>query len=122
VAWRTPGLLSFGARASYAFTPLPVSQVHLHRVTVQGLVSVQGTRAVSPFAEAAAGWGLLGVKFPGGAQGDPTMLSAQLSGGVVTRVKDFRVRASAFLGTDLVTADGGERWDPMWGMALSLGR
>jgi hypothetical protein len=122
VTWRTPGFLSFGARAAYAFTPVPVSDVYLHRVTVQGLVSLQGSRPVSPFVEAAAGWGLLGVKFPGGTQGDPTVLSAQLSGGVAARVKDFRVRASAFLGTDLVTADGGEVWDPMWGVALSLGR
>lgn len=122
VTLRTPGPYTLGVRAAYAFTPLPIDDVYLHRVSVQGLMGYQSAASMGPYIEGAAGWGLLGVKFKGGTQGDPTVLSTQLSAGLVTRVERQRVRLGGFIGTDLITADGQQRWEPLWGVELSVGR
>jgi hypothetical protein len=122
VALRTPGPYTLGVRAAYAFTPLPLHEVFLHRVSVQGLVGYQSAAPVGPYLEGAAGWGLLGVSFKGGTQGDPTVLATQLSGGLVVQGAGQRVRVGGFVGTDLVTADGQRRWEPLWGVELSVGR
>lgn len=122
VALRTRAPFTLGVRAAYAFTPLPTSDVYLHRVSLQGLAGFQGRQPVAPFVEAAVGWGALGVKFPGGTQGDAAMFATHLSGGVVTRLDGLRLRASGFLGADLLTVDGRRRWEPTWGVELSLGR
>ncbi|QRK09459.1 hypothetical protein JQX13_04780 [Archangium violaceum] len=118
----TPAPYMFGLRAAYALSPWPSSSgVSLHRLSVQGLVGVQDSKPVSPFIEAAAGWSLVGVKFPGGTQGDPTVLSTHVSGGMVAHMDPLRLRASAFIGMDLLTADGRDRWEPMWAWSWPSG-
>ncbi|QRN95195.1 caspase family protein [Archangium violaceum] len=121
VALRTSAPYTLGVRVSYALSLLSLADVTLHRLSVQGLAGFQGPGRVGPFVEAAAGWSLIGVKFRGGLQGDPTVLSGHLSGGVVARMDSWRLRAAGFIGTDRITADGEEAWGATWGVELSLG-
>jgi hypothetical protein len=122
VALRTVwGPYSFGLRAAYAFSPLMRDGVSLQRLSVQGLLGLQGSGPVAPFAEAAGGWSMVRVRYPAATQGDPTVLSAHLSGGMVVRQEPLQVRVAAFLGADVLTADGQERGDPTWGLEMTLG-
>ncbi len=122
VALRTTGApFTFGLRAAYVFSPLPRDDVDLQRLSVQGLVGLQGTGPVTPFIEAAGGWSLVRVNYPGISQGDPTVFSTHLSGGMVVHQERLRVRVAGFLGVDLLTADGRERGDPLAGVEVTLG-
>jgi hypothetical protein len=121
VTLRTPGPYTLGGRAAYALTPLPTEGVLLHRFSVQGLAGLQSTASMGPFLEGAAGWSLLGVKFRGGIQGDPTVFSAHLAGGLVVNGEQRRVRVGGFIGKDFVTANGQQWWESTWGMELSIG-
>jgi hypothetical protein len=113
---------TLGLRAAYAFTPLPRDGVSLQRLSVQGLVGLRDTGPIAPFLEAAGGWSLVAVNYPlGTSQGDPTVLSAHLSGGVVLQQRPVPLRVAALFGVDLVTADGGERGDRTWGVEVTLG-
>ena len=122
VALRTTGApFTLGLRASYVFSPLPREDVALQRLSVQGLVGLQGSGPVTPFIEAAGGWSLVRVSYPGTPQGDPTVFSTHLSGGMVVHQERLRVRVAGFLGVDVLTADGRERGDPLAGVEVTLG-
>ncbi|HEX5754586.1 MAG TPA: caspase family protein [Archangium sp.] len=122
VALRTSGApFTLGLRAAYVFSPLMRDDVALQRLSVQGLVGLQGTGPVTPFIEAAGGWSLVRVNYPGTTQGDPTVFSTHLSGGMVVHQERLRVRVAGFFGVDLLTADGRERGDPLAGVEVALG-
>ncbi|AKJ07717.1 hypothetical protein ATI61_107166 [Archangium gephyra] len=112
---------TFGVRAAYVFSPLPRDGVALQRLSVQGLLGLQASGPVAPFIEAAGGWSLVRVNYPGITQGDPTVFSIHLSGGMVVHQERLRVRVAGFFGVDLLTADGRERGDPLAGVEVALG-
>ncbi|WNG61379.1 caspase family protein [Archangium gephyra] len=112
---------TLGLRATYVFSPLTRDDVSLQRLSVQGLLGLQASGPVAPFIEAAGGWSLVRVSYPGATQGDPTVFSAQLSGGMVVQQERLRVRVAGFLGVDVLTADGRERGDPIAGVEVALG-
>ncbi|WP_223638802.1 caspase family protein [Corallococcus sp. EGB] len=126
LSWRTPSsldLLYYGVRGAYGVTPLAARDgIRLHRLTVEGLVGLEHPANTPLFAEAGLGWGLLGLTAPGFRQADPAMLTGHVAAGVTGRLAGMRLRLSAQVGMDRVTANGRTGVDPQYGLEISLRR
>ncbi|NBD12617.1 caspase family protein [Corallococcus silvisoli] len=126
LSWRTPSsvhLLYYGARGAYGVTPLASRDgIRLHRFTVEGLVGLESPTRVPLFAEVGVGWGLLGLTAPGFRQADPLLLTGHVAAGVMGRLAGMKLRLSAQVGLDRVTANGQTGTDPQYGLEVSLRR
>ncbi|RKG73338.1 caspase family protein [Corallococcus terminator] len=126
LSWRNPTsvhLLYYGVRGAYGVTPLAARDgIRLHRLTLEGLVGLQNPARTPLFAEVGAGWGLLGLTAPGFRQADPTMLTTHVAAGVTGRLAGMKLRLSAQVGLDRVTANGRTGVDRQYGLEISLRR
>jgi hypothetical protein len=124
VAWRSrPAPYTYGLRAVYALSPATSQEIFTQRLSLQGVVGLEGQGRLAPFFELAAGWSLVSVRRTEGSWEDPTVFSGHLSTGMMIPVHDlFRLRVSAHLGADLLTFQPQNRWDAMWGLELALQR
>ncbi|RKH05635.1 caspase family protein [Corallococcus sp. CA053C] len=127
LSWRTPSasvhLLYYGARGAYGVTPLASRDgIRLHRFTLEGLVGLQNPARTPLFAEVGVGWGVLGLTAPGVRQADPLLLTSHVAAGVTGRLAGMKLRLSAQVGLDRVTANGRTGMDPQYGLEISLRR
>ncbi|RKH28549.1 caspase family protein [Corallococcus sicarius] len=127
LSWRTPSssvhLLYYGARGAYGVTPLAARDgIRLHRFTLEGLVGLQDPARTPLFAEVGMGWGVLGLVAPGFRQADPLLLTSHVAAGVTGRLAGMKLRLSARVGMDRVTANGRTGMDPQYGLEVSLRR
>ncbi|RKH54992.1 caspase family protein [Corallococcus llansteffanensis] len=127
LSWRTPSasmhLLYYGARGAYGVTPLASRDgIRLHRFTLEGLVGLQNPARTPLFAEVGVGWGVLGLTAPGFRQADPLLLTSHVAAGITGRLAGMKLRLSAQVGLDRVTANGRTGMDPQYGLEISLRR
>ncbi|WP_224368774.1 caspase family protein [Hyalangium versicolor] len=120
VAWRSPPSPHYyGLRASYALTPQANQGARIHQATLQALTGVQSMGPVGLFLEAAAGWALVGVTYPGGSQGDPFALTGHAALGVTVRTPFGQLRAGGIAGVERLRIDDKGQWEPSYGAELS---
>ncbi|MFP2930432.1 caspase family protein, partial [Pyxidicoccus sp. 3LG] len=112
----------YGVRGTYALTPVAVDGIRTHRATLQWLMGAEGLTRLPLFAEAGAGWGVLGVTKGSVRVGDPTLFTSHAAVGVTMNVAGLRWRLAGTVSGDLVTLDGRERWDPSYGLELTFRR